>query len=131
VEPDVEEAVREGRLDRERRPSADVAALLGLPGAEEDPSIDGPGTKAAHRRTPGRTEPAGLKQAERDARQARREADRAAARAESARRSAQVAKEHAVAKERAAREAETEARAAVEAATTAERKLQRFRGRRS
>jgi hypothetical protein len=131
VEADVEEAVRAGRLDRERRPSADVAELLGLAAPDDESSAGRPGSKSDGKRAPARPEPTGLKQAERDARQARRDADRAATRAENARRSAQVAKDHAVAKERAAREAETDARAAVEAAVTAERKLQRLRGRRS
>jgi hypothetical protein len=132
VEEEVATLVEAGRLDRERKPSTDLGAMLGFAGVSEDLAEGGQGTKrgATRDRASERDaieQRAAIEALERQARRARQEADHAAKRAEEARRAASTAKEVAERRARAAREAEKAAAASLKEAESAKRKLERLR----
>ncbi|MFN2543541.1 MAG: hypothetical protein ABR600_03075 [Actinomycetota bacterium] len=127
IEPDVAELVRAGRLDRERKPSSDIADLFGLTQEGSGDDDDSPIRSASGDPVQQR---AALESAERDAKRARGDADRASKRAEQAKEAARAAQEQADRRSAAADEAEREAKEARKQADAAERALDRLRSRR-
>jgi hypothetical protein len=132
VEEEVAELVEEGRLDRERRPSTDLGAMLGFPGVTEEAPGRGRGKKPSTEKERASEREAiehraAIEALERQAKRARQEAERASKRAEEAQRAAEVAHEVAERKARAARDAEGVARASRKEAEKAEREAERLR----
>jgi hypothetical protein len=128
VEDAVGELVRNGRLDRERKPTSDPSELFGLGSVvTEDAAAEGEAEGTADDAA---ELDAAIAEAERDVERAQRSADQASSRAEQEKEATRAAQEQADRKAAAATAAADEAKAAQREVKDAERALDRLRKQR-